>query len=153
MKAIGLALGFLMLSAPPAPAEEPIEWTVSTSGGSKIEIPVFFADGDARLLGGFAENLGTAFEPKEYPGVQLRQYRAGTRKKSPFEYISAELVGNTDNVTYKLDKPSLAAISGTGIFYGMCQKTRYCHLFRHGLGQERSRDVQANCRTHRPVIS
>ncbi|CCV08008.1 exported hypothetical protein [Mesorhizobium metallidurans STM 2683] len=127
MRAVGFALGLLMLSAPLAVAGKASEWTVSISGGSEIEIPVFFADGDARLLGGFAENFGTAFEPKQYPGVQLRQYRADTTNKRPFEYLEEELVGDTEKVTYKLDKPSFAAISGTsadgtGIFYGMCQK-------------------------------
>ncbi|WP_143749046.1 hypothetical protein [Mesorhizobium sp. WSM3868] len=110
MKAVVFALGFLMLWAPFAAAEEATKWTVSVSGGSKIEIPALFADGESRLLGGFAENLGTAFEPEKYPGVQLRQYQADTNKKSPFDYIKKQLVGDTDRVTYNLDKPSVAVI-------------------------------------------
>lgn len=127
MRAVGFALGLLMLSAPRAVAGEPIKWTVSRSGGSEIEIPVFFVEGDGRLLGGFAENYGTVFNPEVYPDAELRQYRLNTKDKRPFEYLKNEIVGEGDKVTYKLDKPSLAAISGTSangtfIFYGMCQK-------------------------------
>ncbi|TSE10586.1 hypothetical protein C1D09_014635 [Mesorhizobium intechi] len=134
IRAVGFAFGFLMLSAALAAAEEPIKWTVSISGGSKIEIPVFFAKGDGRLLGGFADNHGQTFDPIGYPDAELRQYRAGDNKMSPFEYLKQAIVGDADKVTYKLDRPSLAAVSGTSadgkaIFYGMCQKRRTITCF------------------------
>jgi len=128
MKTIALALGLLAASAPLAVAEEPIKWTVSVSGGSKIEIPAFFEDGDVRELLTDGRSHGTTFSPKEY-GVYLRQYRIFDEPdKRPFEYIK-EKVSGEGRVTYKIDKPSLGAISGTTadgtrIFYGMCQKRR-----------------------------
>ncbi len=128
------ALGLLALLAPAAMADEPIRWTVSISGGSKIEIPVFFAEGDGRLLGGFAHNYGQTFEPEEYPHSQLRQYRTHTYGKSLFEYLKDMNVSDGDKVTYQVDKPSLAAISSTSadgkvVFYGMCQKHRIVTCF------------------------
>ncbi len=122
------------MSAPLAVAKEPIKWTVSISGGSKIEIPVFLAEGDGRLLGGFAGNYGQTFEPEEYPDVELRQYRTDTYGKRLFEYLKDMSVGDGDKVTYQLDKPSLAAISsisadGKVVFYGMCQKHRIVTCF------------------------
>lgn len=134
MKAIGLVLGFLALSAPLAAAEKPIKWVKSLSGGSEIEIPDFFAEGDGRLLGGFAENHGQTFEPEGYPDSQLRQYRTDTYGKSLFEYLKNMNVSEGDKVTYQVDKPSLAAISttsanGKAVYYGMCQKHRIVTCF------------------------
>ncbi|CDX59014.1 exported hypothetical protein [Mesorhizobium plurifarium] len=134
MKAIVLALGFLMLSAPLAAAEKPFKWVKSLSGGSEIEIPDFFAEGDGRLLGGFAHNYGQTFEPEEYPDSQLRQYRTHTYGKSLFQYLKDMNVSAGDKVTYQVDKPSLAVISSTSadgkfVFYGMCQKHRIVTCF------------------------
>ncbi|WP_256753494.1 hypothetical protein [Mesorhizobium sp. Mes31] len=134
MRAIVFALGLLMLAQPLAVAKEPIKWTTSISGGSTIEIPVFFVEGDGRLLGGFADNHGQTFDPIGYPDAELRQYRADNNKMSPFEYLKQAVVGDAHKVTYKLDRPSLAAVSGTSadgtaIFYGMCQKHRIITCF------------------------
>lgn len=103
-----------------------MKWTESISGGSRIEIPIFFEDGDTRELLTNGKSHGTAFFSQEY-GVYLRQYRIFDEPgKRPFEYIS-EKTSAERRVTYKIDKPSLGAISGTTadgtrIFYGMCQK-------------------------------
>lgn len=134
MKALILALGVLMLPAPLAAAEKPIKWVKSLSGGSEIEIPDFFAEGDGRLLGGFAENYGQTFEPEEYPDAQLRQYRTHTYGKSLIRYLKDMNVSDGDKVTYQVNKPSLAVISSTSadgkvVFYGMCQKHRIVTCF------------------------
>lgn len=126
MRAVGFALGLLMLAQPLAVAKEPIKWIISISGGSKIEIPAFFEDGDGRELLTDGISHGTTFSPKEY-GIYLRQYRIFDEPdKRPFEYIREKTSGES-KATYKIDKPSLGAISGTSadgtqIFYGMCQK-------------------------------
>ena len=126
MRTIGFAFGLLVLSPPLALAEEPIKWIESLSGGSKIEIPEFFEDGDGRELLTDGESHGTTFSPKEY-GIYLRQYRIFDEPdKRPFEYIREKTSGES-KATYKIDKPSLGVISGisadgTQVFYGMCQK-------------------------------
>ncbi|MER9918089.1 MULTISPECIES: hypothetical protein [unclassified Mesorhizobium] len=134
MRTFGFAFGLLALSTPMAVAKEPIKWIESLSGGSKIEIPEFFEDGDGWLLGGFAENYGSVFRPASYPDAELRQYRALEKKMTPFEYLKQAIVGDDSIVTYKIDRPSLAVISGTSpdgefIFYGMCQKHRTVTCF------------------------
>ncbi|ESW99284.1 hypothetical protein X769_23880 [Mesorhizobium sp. LSJC268A00] len=126
MRAFGFAFGLLALSALPAVAKEPIKWTVSVSGGSEIEIPVFFKDDDGRELLTDGVSHGTTFSSKEY-GVYLRQYGIFDEPdKRPFEYIK-EKTSSEGKATYTIDKPSLGVISGTTpdgtrVFYGMCQK-------------------------------
>ncbi|PBB32744.1 hypothetical protein CK214_11390 [Mesorhizobium sp. WSM3882] len=83
VKAVVFALGFLMLWAPFAAAEEATKWTVSVSGGSKIEIPALFADGESRLLGGFAENLGPAFEPRSIRAFSFASTEPILIKRAP----------------------------------------------------------------------
>lgn len=137
VKAVVFALGLLALSAPAAMAEEPIKWVVSNTAGSRIEIPSFFVDGKVEPIRVTAE--GKMFLPKNYPDAYLQQYQADNSLK-PYDYIEIMLVENdadyeTDydiahpyyKVTYRFDKPSLGAISGTSaygtvVFYGMCQR-------------------------------
>jgi hypothetical protein len=133
MTAVGVTLGSLMLATPLVAAKEPIKWIESLSGGSRIEIPEFFEDGDGWLLGGFAENYGSVFLPASYPDAEFRQYRA-LEKMTPFKYLKQAITGDDSIVTYKIDKPSLAVISGTSadgkiVFYGMCQKHRIVTCF------------------------
>ncbi|TIR16666.1 MAG: hypothetical protein E5X34_25375 [Mesorhizobium sp.] len=141
MKALVFALGLLAASSPFAMAEEPIKWIVSTTGGSQIEIPSFFADGKVEPLSSFSEGL--TFTPKNYPDTHFRQYE-GSGTITPFGYIARMLVDDTENyedqtkdyyernhpgdkVTYTSDNASIGAVSGTRaygalIYYGMCRK-------------------------------
>lgn len=127
MKALVLAPGLLVASALFAMAEEPIKWIVSTAGGSQIEIPVFIADGNTRLLKGGGKD-GLIFDSKEY-GVEFSQYKVidGTNKR-PIDYVYDQVFPRGSEVTYELDKPLLGAISAEipgkipYIYYNMCQK-------------------------------
>lgn len=110
--------------AMPAMAED-VEWTTSISGGSVIEIPAFLEDGWVRALMIDGDDTGTAFEPENYP-VQLRQYRTFSTGR-PYDFLANALGANADEVTYRLDRKELGAISGyttdrKTIFYGMCKK-------------------------------
>lgn len=109
----------------PAEAQEHVEWSISRSGGSIIELPTFMTEGWVRGLMQMGEDYGTAFEPERYP-VQLRQYRTDSKGR-PFDYLQDLLGENADEVTYTFDRDHLGAISGftkdrTEIFYGMCRK-------------------------------
>lgn len=127
MKTVVLAFGLLMGSPPFALAKEPLKWTLSRHGGSTIEIPVFIADGNTRLLKGGGK-YGLIFDSKEY-GVEFSQYKVidGTNKR-PIEYVYDQVLPKGSAVTYELDKPLLGAISMeipgkiTYIYYNMCQK-------------------------------
>ncbi|RUU50125.1 hypothetical protein [Mesorhizobium sp. M2C.T.Ca.TU.002.02.1.1] len=126
MKALVFTLGLLVASAPPAAAGEPIKWIVSTTGGSQIQIPSFFADGKVEHMDVTAN--GTRFQPKSYPDVQFDQYKPNSTA-NPYDEIEAMFINDDDDyhIYYKLDKRDLGVISGTRvnsnvIFYGMCQK-------------------------------
>lgn len=128
MRAAVFALGLLTLPVPPAMAEEPIEWVVSDTGGSRIEIPSFFADGKVEPIRVVAE--GNIFYPKSYPGANFEQFKAITTA-SPYEEIEATFINDDGEyqIQYKIDHPSFGAISGTRadddiIFYGMCKKRK-----------------------------
>ncbi|WP_332713834.1 hypothetical protein [Pelagibacterium mangrovi] len=120
------------LLAGPIAAQDNIEWTISVSGGSEIEIPIFMTEGWVRGLMMQGEDYGTAFEPDRFP-VQLRQYRTDSTGR-PFDYLENVLGANADAITYSYDHANLGAISGytndrTGIFYGMCRKERVVICF------------------------
>lgn len=130
MKAVLLAFGLLMGSSSFALAKEPLKWTLSRHGGSAIEIPVFIANGNTRLLKGGGK-YGLIFDSKEY-GVEFSQYKIidGTNKR-PIEYIYDEVLPKNSEVKYELDKPSLGVISmemsdrnTKYIIYQMCQKQK-----------------------------
>jgi len=108
----------------PAFSQENVEWTTSRSGGSEIDIPVFMTEGWMRGLMDMGVDMGTAFEPEVYP-VQLRQYRTKSDDR-PIVHLNALLGDDADEVTYRLDRTVIAAISGYGperreIFYGICR--------------------------------
>ena len=104
------------LSMSAATAQQNVEWTISHSGGSVIEIPVFMTEGWVRALMNRGEDMGTAFEPELFP-VQLRQYRT-TYTGRPFDYLEDAFGYTASEVTY-------GAMSGytdnDEIFYGMCK--------------------------------
>ena len=110
MKAIVFALGLLALSAPAAMAEEQIKWTFSRHGGTTIEIPVFIADGNTKLLKGGGRD-GLIFDSKEY-GVEFSQYKVidGTNKR-PIDYVYDQVFPRGSEVKYELDKPLLGVVS------------------------------------------
>lgn len=115
------AVTLLPMSA--AVSQQNVEWTVSRSGGSVIEIPMFMTEGWVRALMTMGEDMGTAFEPELFP-VQLRQYRTDYRGR-PFNYLDGGLGSLASEVTYRFDREGLGAISGytdnDEIFYGMCK--------------------------------
>ena len=127
MKPVVLAFGLLIGSPPFALAKEPLKWTLSRHGGSAIEIPVFIADGNTRLLKGGGK-YGLIFDSKEY-GVEFAQYKIvdGSNKR-PIEYVYDQVFPRGSSVTYELDKPFIGAVSVeipgkiSYIYYNMCRK-------------------------------
>ncbi|MAN75820.1 MAG: hypothetical protein CML24_01135 [Rhizobiales bacterium] len=111
------------LSMSAATAQQNVEWTISHSGGSVIEIPVFMTEGWVRALMSRGEEMGTAFEPELFP-IQLRQYRT-TYSGRPIDYLEDALGSTATEVTYEFDRIGLGAMSGytdnDEIFYGMCK--------------------------------
>lgn len=112
--------------------QEGIAWTTSTSGGSSIDIPVFMLEGPTRALLNRSQDIGTAFEPENYP-VWLRQYRTDAIKR-PYVYLSETFGPAAEQITYILDKENIGVLSGYSkgrneIFYAMCRKEKFVYCF------------------------
>jgi len=108
-------------------AEEPIEWAVSRSGGSTIEIPSFLTEGWVTAILDNGVDRGTVYEAIDHR-ISLRQYRTQSTKR-PYVYLVESFDKSINSITYIVDKDRVGAISGfmdegnRTIYHSMCRKS------------------------------
>jgi hypothetical protein len=99
-------------------------WSTSTSGGFALDIPAFFTDGRVEPLIEDGVETGTAYTSEERDAV-LSHFSPQDQVR-PFTFLRALYSTPDADVTYRLNRADLGALSGyvggsrAEIFYGIC---------------------------------